>query len=1003
MSDIIHETPFSGHLDESIREELADSAVHTDARNVRQDDIGATQKRLGSTVLTRSRLIGSIRTAGLKLLEHHGAPVIIDGTHLDTYASGPDKNITRSRVPECTYSLRTIPTPSSFTIIVDTEYCSGYIAVSHTSVINAQVLSHVSIIEADSGIVVRSTDLIGGGGQGYSLIGSYGQYFILFFYVSTTEIKSYILDTQNIAAGWATLVATVVASSGTALPSVCSLEDRVAIAYTTTSGASRVTVKTFDLTGLLQTSTVNTSSTTPDRISLDGRSDDTLWVAWNESDDCKVVGLDPAALTVSVTANTVFSVNNAPSALHVCAGEDGEGKLIATDDTVIESYHCFFENNGGSVDVPGTPNTMSAVGVTTRPFFQGGRYLIGMFGGAISLDDDANAQAVTIVVDWTEDVSYVRPIANIEPGLTPFPSSYSKVPALSSTARVVAIQTLRAGRITTPTRLGDPTFSAQLVTLDFASRTRWGHCTHANYTIIGGALTSVYDGEQVNEVGFLVSPTTVETALGSSPGITGDFRYVAVYEDVDAAGNVVVSGVSLPSDPITASDDEVLISTAPINISSRIARGAVRVAFYRSRSTGAPPYHRLAAVSVTTDGSSPITYTDTTSDTTLANNPLLYSTGLLPGTNNGPQDKRAPPGLTQLISYNGMLVGIKGSSLIYSGQEVYGEAPWFSPIFEVPITADGDFTAIAHQDGTIYAFKRSRIYAIAGEPPSDNGSQGGLGTPRRLATDVGCIDPNSVVVTSLGIFFQSDRGIELLDRSANVVYVGSKVQTSVAAYPVCAAAVLDTRNSLVRFSMATGESDGVVTGTGLTLVYDLTLREWISKDIYPSSEPAQSAANVYLNGAYRYAWLGTDGEVHYERDASDASAYLDGSTWITQLVVTPWLHPAGINGECTLLENVLLAKRYTGHDLTISVAFDYSDSYSSTRTFTAAQIAALAREWINREISQTTCTAVRFKFEDATPSSGSVGSGRGAAWIARTVKGEAKPGMKRMSGAQRGG
>ena len=87
----------------------------------------------------------------------------------------------------------------------------------------------------------------------------------------------------------------------------------------------------------------------------------------------------------------------------------------------------------------------------------------------------------------------------------------------------------------------------------------------------------------------------------------------------------------------------------------------------------------------------------------------------------------------------------------------------------------------------------------------------------------------------------------------------------------------------------------------------------------------------------------------------------------------------------------------------MSLAFDFSDSYTEVQTWTRAQIATLAREWLVHGITQTKGQSVRVKLEDATPTGGTVGTGAGAAWVGVTFNGQQSRGPKRSSGSQRGG
>jgi hypothetical protein len=1009
VSDIIHEAPFIGHIDESIRDEIADSStVYSDAANIRQDDMGGAQKRLGTSELPRTLLGGSSIAAGQRLFGHNTDIAVTNPLNtLHVYSPALNQFINKAEGPFCTYKQRPVPTPTAAALLVDTEYCNNYVVVTHQYG-GASSLPTATLVEAATGTIVMSpTNIPGAAANAIALVGSYSdRYFLLFANGSVGQtIVGYYLDTQNIAAGWVSFTTGVTGLvSGNAF-AVCSLTNRVALAYGTDSGTNRVTVKTFTIAGVVETTTVSTSSTNISEIDVHGSIADTLWVGWSITTTVRMIGLDADSLASVLATTAVVLTMPTGNAIRVrvvesgTAGSAGEARVLACDETALCTSMNQVSTSAGAT-TPLTQTNVYNLLVCSKPFVQGVRFYVWTYSGATSpLNAGNNAQALCVLTDFTFFTA--RPVLNFEPGLVPAQGLTSKSPAISSTKRMFGVQVLRSAASDLVLILsGTGTLGSVLVEMDFADRKRGLPVLHAGNTILGGGVTLAFDGDRCTELAMIAKPTK-PTAVGGSTGIdVVNVRYACVYEDIDSAGNVTISGVSAPSDLVNETNKTITVTTKPLVLSLRNTRNSSRVAFYRTADNG-NVFYRLG-VTQNNATASTITFADATTEANLTAGSLLYFTGVLPGTNNGPQDRRAPPGLLQLVSYNGMLVGIKGSSIVFSGQEVYGEAPWFSPAFEVPVTADGDFTAIAHQDGTIYGWKRKAIYAVAGEAPSDNGATGGLGTPRKLATDVGCIDASSVVVTAIGIFFQSERGIELLDRSGNVVDIGSKVQASVAAFPVCASAVLDHRNGLVRFAMTTGESAGVVTGTSITLVYDLVLREWMSKDFYPSNEAVQSGAVVFYSNAYRYAWLGTDGEVHYERDVTDGSAYLDGSTWITQRVITVWMHPAGINGENVLSEHILLAKQYTGHDLTISIGFDYASSYASTRTFTAAQIAALASEWISREISQTTCTAVRFKFEDATPSSGSVGTGRGAAWVARTLKGVAKPGMKRTSGAQRG-
>jgi hypothetical protein len=350
-----------------------------------------------------------------------------------------------------------------------------------------------------------------------------------------------------------------------------------------------------------------------------------------------------------------------------------------------------------------------------------------------------------------------------------------------------------------------------------------------------------------------------------------------------------------------------------------------------------------------------------------------------------------------------MLVGVSDNVLYFSSQPIDGEGQWFSPAFSLVL--EDTVTALDVMDGSLVIFMARRIYVTSGDIPSDNGAVGGIGTPRRLAVDVGSSDGHTLA-TSEGIFFRSDRGISLLTRGLSVEYVGAGVQDELASYPYVTAMALDTRKNLVRISLASAlDSNGLASGTGHDVVFDMVLKKWIGIDKKhgtSNEQPSQASSMVYIGGQWVYGWLAADGTVYVERLAGAGSDFLDGSTWTTQGATTPWVHVAGMQGDQLIDRVLLLAKRATDHDVTISLAFDYVESFTESQTFTAAEISTLAREWLDRGLGQITSNAVKVRIEDATPSSGTVGTGEGAAWVALAFSGAPHRGPRRTSAAERG-
>lgn len=985
---------FAGGADESQRAEVLDPMqAFTVVENGRQNKRGGLSKRRGFTNQTLLRLDATLRSAGYKLFAHDKQTCVIDGTTLDAYSPAASCNVNRGRVPECVLEMIEVAAPGvGLSAIVDGVRVGNYYVATFIGGSD----SYAVVLDATTGGVVRGPEIIGTSGSRYALLAVCGSNVFAFLYqLSNSTVEYRVLNTassSSLNTGWASAsTAFTDGVSGFVAPSVVSLYDRVAIAYANNSaGTDRLTVRTFDASGAVETQTINTSSVTPGGVGAQGSISDTLWIAWNETTSVKLIGLDADALaTTLATTATVITLGNAltngQGDIDVMSSSTaGAGRVFANDGNGSgRMYMRSFTTSAGAVSASGTTTTVYTAVRSGRVFTLGGRYY------ALCTFNSTNNQSYgATVCDLSENNAWIRPVAAISPGLALGVSSFTRADVDGSKVWIpVAAISAQEG-----------SYSAHIARLDFASSQRFHHVKHAGKTFLGGGLLSYFDGGRVMEAGFVVrpdAPTTTDSGVAGNPN--GAYRYVVAYEHIDGSGTAHTSSISNPSDELSVTSKKITVTVEPLSISARITAAtdpAVRIAIYRTASGGEPPYYYLTSLANTLTASTQ-TYTDNTSDADLIDNATLFAPSL-PGVNGGAQDRRAPPGLTYLVSYAGMLVGAEGENVWYSGQDVAGEGTWFNPLFQVPVSGEGDITGLAAQDGTLYAFKRRAIFAIAGEAPSDNGAAGGLGVPRRLAVDVGCIDARSIVTTSLGVFFQSERGIELLTRAQSVTWIGEQVQDTLASYPVCTAATLDPSASLVYFELAASETSNQVSGSGRTLVYDLTLGTWVVDRRWSvagtADAPAQSAAMIWDGSAYRYAWLETTGYVRPEYD----SHLETGDKWVTMKAATGWIKLSGIQGQQAMSRVLLLAKKSTSADVNIALAYDYNDTFEDATTWTADAIDALSSSLARIQIGHDVHDdgegqAIRVQVSDATPTTGSVGTGEGATWIALTFEGMPRP------------
>jgi hypothetical protein len=1002
---------FAAGLDESQQDEVLDpSAGFAVLENVRQDRRGAISKRLGTDYIVKTRLDATNRAAGYKMFSAGDRLCTIDGAELDVFSETTNTATVTGRVPEATYRLLAAPsttTTSGGSGVEDVVLVGGVLVILHSSgVVN------LSCSVADvNGTVLRTPEVLyTGAAEVVGALAYYGTTACLLASnaASTANIRLFTLDCSNaagITTGWVDRGNVVTDRSMAGFSAftlaVQSLSNRVAVAYVNNSaGTDRVTVKTVDTSGVLETRTINTSSVTPVAVDVVGSVADTLWVTWNEAAVVKVIGLDADALAVTLsTTGTMVTGSGAPyfDGLRLVVTGTAAGRVFFTDDTDGTVFYSAFSTSAGAT-VAGTGGGWRNLCLASRVLRYNSRDYCFAFSGGATMT--TNSQNLFMLVDLSgAGNEAIRPVINIEPGLANA--------GVTKRAHIVQSGT-KAYTVMSLTRTGD--FAAALVELDFASPTRWQSAEHAGATYLSGGIVSKFDGARYGEACILVAPskpTATQTGTGLSPAV--GYTYVATYETCDGDGNWVTSGVSLPSASTGAlANKALLLETRPLTVSARFDTSSTaapeRVCFWRT-TDGGSVYYFVGAVPNDADAAS-VSLTDSTTDANLISARKLYGTGVLPGTNGAGQDRRAPPGFSCIASYNDMLVGATGSTLWYSSQNVLGEGLWFNPLFRLDMVDGGEVTALAAQDGTLYVFKRRSIFAVTGEPPADNGASGGLGTPRRLAVDVGCIDPRSVVVTSLGVFFQSERGIELLSRAQSVDWIGEAVQTTLGSFPVIVAATLDSAHALVRFECVASETANVPSDTGVALVHDLTLKTWVSVDKYSAeaiaSRSSASACMVYLGGAWRYARLDKGGSVYFEVLPTVAAAHLDaGTAWITMKAETGWIKLGGIQGKHMLERVLVFAKKNTRADLSFELAYDYSSTYETAATWSANALDSLVTNIGRIQVAhglhdEAEGVALRVRLSDATPTGGTVTTGKGHTWIALTFEGTAQQGTTNL-------
>lgn len=975
-------------IDQGTREEIVQpGTANLLNENVRITRRGALGKRYGYTALTTLRLDGTSRTTGWKLFPFGEQLGIIDGHLLDLYDSISSRNVTRDRVPECGPVERVIlPYPGQAILFDSAVTSNGYLIAGTVIQVGSNLQLQVSVLNAATDELVR-TDIIlssipGTGWAGVTVIGTKA---IVVYTSSTTTIKCQVLDCSSASGlntGWGAAQTIATDRLDSLAFDTTPFADRFAIVYVNSSGgASQISIKTVDATGaILESATNSTSSVTPAVCSCAGNDGDTLWVSWNQTTSNFVLGLSPTSLaTVIATAANQVAITPTQHALTatttqkcclvIATGSTGATQVVAQSVLI---------SGGGAAAPDGTPRNWPNVTGATKPWYTGGHIYC-----VVAPQDRVNGnntQQNMIVVDVGEDSTTLRPVATIAPRLSPINRGTQHC-SLVSGQRFVFLNAVQRTSLSSGTAVGSTGPSIEATYLDFASSARWESVQYNGNVYLTGGITTYLDGQLVRESEFVTRPDQPTTSFSGTGISDTTIKYVAVLESVDASGNIEWSAVSDPSAPVTPVNQGVVVTLSQLLITSRYDTSSpsnvIRIAVYRtSNSTGNLIYYRAGVVANASNSIS-TTFTDTMPTATLLTQAQLYKQPGVPGT---AQDRYCPPGLADLVAYNGMLVGVgdDGYSIWFSAQQVIGEATWWNPIFQFPITDEGPITAVAVMDGVLFIFKRRAIYEVTGAAPSDNAAQGGFGTPSLISSNAGCREPRSVCVTNIGLFFLSDRGWEVLVRGGqSTEWVGEQVRSVVDDFPVCTAATLDFVNERVYFEMAAAETNGQVSGAGRTLVYNLTLKTWESVDRRTSlagvaDKPAQSAAMVFVNGAYRYAWLDTSGVVYFE----DPTTYLDAAQWVTASYEIPWVK-MGLQQQQNVYGGMFLLENESAAGLQIEFANRYGDyDPKFTKAWTEDDMAGQRQIDMRPDLTNW---AFKARISDVAPAT--LGSGQGHTFI----------------------
>lgn len=465
--------------------------------------------------------------------------------------------------------------------------------------------------------------------------------------------------------------------------------------------------------------------------------------------------------------------------------------------------------------------------------------------------------------------------------------------------------------------------------------------------LLNGSMIQEYDGFSTSEFGFNLFPEIKLTQYTDASGLiaNGTYSYLAIYQWTDAQGNLHQSAPSTASQIVTTGGNNAVhvVVTNPY-LSSK---NGISVAIYRTTASGSIYYLVTDAVNIQTfspSSSGNIQFNDLHADSAITANFQAYTypaSAVLENT--------TPPPSMILIPHNNRLwfTDAENPNTVWytkSVQDLVGLSP--SGFLTQQIDHKfGPIKALAEMDEKIVYLKESGICYQSGDGANDTGTNSSLSFPAFVPSDVGCSQLKSVVGFPGGVIFKSLKGIYMIDRAVNVSYIGMDVESYNS--QTITSARLMVGKSQIRF----------LSSDDNTLMYDYIMKQW------GTFKNHLGVSADFFNGNYVY--VNTAGLVLQETPG----LYLDNGSAITTKLRTSWLALSSVQGFQRVKRLELLGDYTTGgtHGVRISIAYDFSESFSTpiAYTFSSTSGAYQYRERLPRQ----KCDAISLLIEEVTTGS----------------------------------
>ena len=380
--------------------------------------------------------------------------------------------------------------------------------------------------------------------------------------------------------------------------------------------------------------------------------------------------------------------------------------------------------------------------------------------------------------------------------------------------------------------------------------------------------------------------------------------------------------------------------------------------------------------------------------------PYLYTTG-------GEYANTCPPSVRCMTIHQSRVVigGADDATVIWFSKEVTEQdAPSFSDLLTIQISDGGAVTGLGSLARALVVFKRSQIHVLTGDMPGSTATGAStaspwkttLGEPHRLVDGLGCISPRSVISTPVGLFFQSNRTIEMMGQNMAVSPIGYRIMDVLETYSEVVSVVHKAVDSEVIFccqkpSVLAGTNTDTNGSQAVLMVYNYL------EDIWSKHTTSNfGRGNVAIGEQNEQTLMAVGGRTYRTNDTRFYDKTPNGDIWV---VASGETAPIALNQgqgfqrvkRIRIMGDPIPAlpapQLYQTHGMVLSVMTDWDSTQLSAWTEAQAQsiYSLQGREFFEIHVRNQKCQKISLRFEDIQGSTLNTGYGVAFSSIALVV------------------